>query len=76
MSRYILDFYCHTARLVLEIDGGYHFSAEQKQHDLRRTADLLDLGIREIRFTNQEVIDNLEKVLADLLASINHPVAE
>ena len=71
VSRYILDFYCHSVKLAIEVDGGYHLSMEQKKYDARRTADLLDLGIKEIRFTNNDVILNLEKVLAEILETID-----
>jgi very-short-patch-repair endonuclease len=76
VSHYILDFYCHAAKLAIEVDGGYHLSEEQKQYDTRRTADLLDLGVREIRFTNDQIIHNLEKVLEDIFATISNPLAD
>ena len=76
ISNYILDFYCHVAKLAIEIDGDYHLSEEQKQYDTNRTADLLDLGIREIRFTNSEIFHNIEKVLEDIFATISNPPAE
>ncbi len=76
ISNYILDFYCHVAKLAIEIDGAYHLSEEQKQYDTNRTADLLDLGIREIRFTNSQIIHNIEKVLEDIVATISNPSAE
>ncbi len=39
IRRYILDFYCHERKLVVELDGGYHEDALQKQHDEKRTLD-------------------------------------
>lgn len=70
-SHYILDFYCHAAKLAIEVDGQYHLNTEQKQYDAQRTADLLALGIREIRFTNSEVIQDLKRVLEEILETIN-----
>ena len=70
VSRYILDFYCHAAKLAIEVDGGYHLNPEQQEYDTKRTANLLDLGIHEIRFTNNEVMSDQEKVLAEILAEI------
>lgn len=63
IDRYILDFYCHAKRLAIEIDGGYHFTPEQKAYDEHRTEVLNQLGIRVIRFTNEEVLGDLEGVL-------------
>ena len=50
---YILDFYCRTAKLAIEIDGSQHFVGEA--HDTERTQFLSQRGIRLIRFTNKEV---------------------
>ena len=50
ISIYILDFYCHRARLSVEIDGEYHFTKEQKEKDLQRTEYLNCIGIKEIKF--------------------------
>lgn len=55
VGMYIVDFYCHSKRLAIEIDGGYHQTAEQRQYDEYRTAELNRIGIREIRFTNDDV---------------------
>ena len=60
---YIADFYCFEAKLVIEIDGGIHNQAENKEYDENRSIELEELGITVIRFTNKEVEDNLEKVL-------------
>ena len=61
-SRYILDFYCHRAALAIEIDGEYYQLPKQKKLDITRTKGIEDLGIKEIRFTNAEVINQFEKV--------------
>ena len=60
---FIADFYCHMARLVIEMDGGYHDYHEQKLLDQWRTKELEDLGLKVIRFRNEEIDLNLEKVL-------------
>ena len=59
ISAYILDFYSHSAKLSIEIDGEYHFTKEQKEKDHQRTEYLKSVGIKEIRFKNNEVINNL-----------------
>jgi uncharacterized protein YabN with tetrapyrrole methylase and pyrophosphatase domain len=56
IGEFIVDFVSLTNQLVIEIDGGYHLSPEQQQADQMRTNILADLGYREIRFSNEEVI--------------------
>ncbi len=63
ISNFIVDFYCHESRLVVEVDGGYHKDREQKEYDDGRTYELKELGVKVIRFDNKEVIVNLNKVL-------------
>ncbi|WP_394833145.1 endonuclease domain-containing protein [Pendulispora rubella] len=60
---YVVDFYCHAARLVVELDGDSHGSHERRQHDLERDAWLRDQGLRILRFTNRDVMHRLEGVL-------------
>jgi very-short-patch-repair endonuclease len=66
ISRFIVDFYCHELRLVIEVDGSYHYSAEQREKDLNRTAELEKFGIKVIRFDNNEIIRNIRKVTSQL----------
>lgn len=61
---YILDFYCVSARLAVEIDGASHDHPDQVAHDQRRTAWLASQGIAVIRFQALAVRDNLDEVLA------------
>ena len=68
-SRYILDFYCHKAKLAIEIDGKYHEIPEQKAQDEIRTAAIKNYCINELRFTNKEVMTQFEKVKKTI---INH----
>lgn len=58
---FIADLYCHEKRLVIEIDGSYH--ERQKDHDNLRTEIINLLGIKVIRFTNEEVENNLKEVI-------------
>ena len=67
---FILDFYCHKKRLSIEIDGGYHNNAEQKEKDNEKTAYLNSVGITEIRFSNNEVLDNVDAVLAKIINNL------
>jgi len=63
MDNFILDFYCHEAKLAIEMDGGQHAEGAQSVYDKRRTAQLESKGIRVLRFWNNEVLQNLEGVL-------------
>ena len=58
---YIVDFLCHDAALVIELDGGQH--ADRVDHDARRTAFLEKEGYRVLRFWNNDVLQNTEGVL-------------
>lgn len=60
---YIVDFYCHELKLVIEVDGGIHEKMEIKQHDENRERDLTDWGLRVVRFKNEEVEKQLEVVI-------------
>jgi len=64
LGGYIADFYCAAARLVVEVDGDSHFSSGGEQYDQRRTEMLGFQGIRVIRFTNLEVMQQFEGVCA------------
>jgi len=61
-ARYIVDFYCSSAMLVIELDGMQHNQHDAMLHDHARTAYLESLGLQVIRFTNQEIEDDFEAV--------------
>ena len=63
---FILDFYCHEAQLVIELDGEYHSQFQQKLYDENRTQFLKDIGLHELRFKNEDVINNVDWVLATI----------
>ena len=60
---FIVDFYCHPLRLVIELDGKYHLNKEQKEYDIGRTSELEYWGLKVIRFTNNEVLENIEDII-------------
>ena len=66
IGQYILDFYCHRKRLSIELDGNVHDNKEQKIKDIERTSYLNELGIKEIRFKNKEVMNNIDKVISKI----------
>lgn len=63
---FIADFVCISHHLVIEIDGGYHDNPSQIQEDATRTAILSRLGYTVLRYTNEQVYENLEEVLEDI----------
>ena len=60
---FIADFYCHELKLVIEVDGEGHNNLESKEYDLNRTAELNKYGIKVVRFNNNQVIHNIDKVI-------------
>jgi very-short-patch-repair endonuclease len=68
VGRYIADFACVDARLVVEIDGGQH--SEQAAEDAHRTRVLQLRGYRVLRFWNNEVLDNLAGVVETIDAAL------
>ena len=69
LDEYIVDFYCAELMLAIEIDGDTH--AHQEQYDKRRTENLNKYGVEVIRYTNAEVLNNLEGVYQDLCKRIS-----
>ena len=59
----IADFACLPARLVIEIDGGYHDNIRQQYHDQARTNEIEKLGFNVIRFTNEDIFTRLDEVI-------------
>lgn len=67
---FIADFYCHEAKLVIEIDGGIHET--QKDYDKMREQIIGQLGYRIIRFSNEEVLNNIDNVLLRLKDALSN----
>jgi len=61
-GNYILDFYCASAKLAIELDGSQHYEPEGQQYDNQRTAFLNSIGIEVLRFSNKDVLQNLRGV--------------
>ena len=73
VGNYILDFYCPTAKIAIELDGEKHFTEEGIKYDEERARFLKDLNIKIIRFENYRVFEDLENVLNEIRAQLNHP---
>ncbi|MEK7226588.1 MAG: endonuclease domain-containing protein [Bacteroidota bacterium] len=63
---YILDFYCHSLKLVIEVDGSIHKLKEVKKKDVERQRVLEKDGLKIVRFTNDEIIHTTEKIIETL----------
>ena len=72
IGKYIVDFYCEDARLVIELDGGGHNEPQQKAYDKRRTSTLEQLGLTVLRFWNHELLLNTEQVLEVILEALEN----
>ncbi len=70
IESYIADFLCHAARLVIELDGGQHFSDESEQADAARSAVIEVKGFKVLRFSNHDVMTNRAGVLEIIAAAI------
>ena len=68
---FIVDFFCPEQLLVVEIDGDVHAEKTQRTKDLQREKYLRSLGLQVIRYTNHEVLNNLDGVLEHLLAVLS-----
>jgi very-short-patch-repair endonuclease len=68
IENFILDFYCPSERLAIELDGQIHYNTIAEQFDADRDETLKSLGIKVIRFENKEVFQNLEGILQEIAA--------
>ena len=62
IGNYIVDFYCHQASLVVELDGSQHYTPEEMEYDQKRTEFLKSQGLKVIRFSNLDVMHNFRTV--------------
>ena len=67
---FIVDFYSHPVLLVIEVDGEYHLNFEQKEYDIGRSAELENWGLKIIRFSNDEILKNLDNVVGKIREEI------
>lgn len=62
IDEYIVDFYCHKAKLVIEIDGTQHYFEEEKRQDVLRTKKLEQYGLQIIRLSNRQINEEFSRV--------------
>ncbi len=70
---YIADFYCHQHKIVIELDGSIHSLPEIAIHDVERQINIENDGIKVLRFKNEEIFNQLEKVLDKIKQAISSP---
>ena len=73
IGEYIVDFYCQKAKLVVEVDGGLHFTKDEASNDRVRDEYMSSLGLTVLRFSNSEVLkntDNIAEKIYELLSNI------
>lgn len=66
IDRFIVDFYCHAAKLVIEIDGGQHYTEQGISYDTERTQVLEGYGLKVLRYTNKQLAYNFQAVCLDI----------
>jgi very-short-patch-repair endonuclease len=76
INRFIVDFYCVKIKLVIEVDGNIHEIPENKVYDIGRSQILNDFGIKVIRFTNEEFIEDIEKVIKNIEKNVIQLMAD
>lgn len=76
INQFIADFYCHSARLVIEVDGEIHKHPYQEERDQGRDAYMMEQQITILRYTNTQVIEHIDDVINEIqkiINSIPHP---
>ena len=76
IGHYIVDFYCASAKLVIELDGSQHYESEGTTSDQERDYALNQLGITVVRYSNSDIDRNFDGVCADLLRRLQLPGIE
>ena len=76
IGKYVLDFYCHEARLGVELDGGQHNEPDKQRKDMVRSAFIESEGVTVVRFWNNEVLLETEGVLGALLFALTPALSQ
>jgi very-short-patch-repair endonuclease len=71
IGQFIVDFYCHQAKLAIELDGSQHFTPEGITHDEARTADIETVGVTVLRFTNREIDSEFRAVCTQIDTAVH-----
>jgi len=71
IGNYIVDFYCHAANLVIEVDGGQHYKESGRKRDAIRDHYLETMGLAVLRFSDVDVLTNMEGVIQRICELLN-----
>ncbi len=71
IGQYIVDFFFRQSLLIVEIDGGYHFTGQQQREDAIRQDWLEHMGYKLLRFTNEEVLFDTDEVIEKMKLNLN-----
>jgi very-short-patch-repair endonuclease len=73
---FIVDFYCHSLRLVIEVDGSIHNLPEKTEYDENRTYELNRFNLKVIRFPNEQIINDFTNIKKEIINICNQRKAE
>ena len=73
IGNYIVDFYCPKANLIIELDGGQHYSNEGKKNDRTRDDYMECFGLRVLRFSDREIFENLKGIIEAICEHLKSP---
>ena len=76
IGNYITDFYCHKARMVVELDGSQHYTPEEMEYDRKRTIYLESQGLKVLRFSNLDVIRQFHSVCESVDMAVKERTAQ
>ena len=76
VGNYIADFYCHKAKLVVELDGSQHCTPEEIEYDQKRTEYLQSQGLMVLRISNLDVMQRFESVCEAIDMAVKRSMAE
>lgn len=69
---YIVDFYCPSKHLIIEVDGGQHYEPKGQLYDKTRDEYLKKFGLKILRYSDRDVLLNVDEVLQDILNAVKH----
>lgn len=70
VGKYVIDFYCPEIKLAIEADGDTHISEEEIKYDKERQSEIENIGIRFLRFKNDDIFGNIEDVIKKIMREI------
>ena len=76
ISGFIADFYCHQAKLIIEVDGSQHYTQDGQLYDLERSAVLSKFGLYVLRFSNTEIDTCFQTVCDNIHAEVQKRIAD